>query len=432
MATKARKPKVKELRSKTIPVSTYQHVLYYLDEAAKKIKLDPNLLKIIEEPRKAIIVKLPIQMDDGSFQIFTGYRVQHSTVRGPGKGGIRYHPNVNLDEVSALSAWMTWKSAVMGIPFGGAKGGIACDPKKLSRGELERLTRRFTADILDLIGPEKDIPAPDVNTNEQIMAWIMDTYSMHSRTHAAAAVTGKPVVLGGSRGRHDATGNGVGICIRETAEKLGMDLGRCTAAIQGFGNVGSIAARSLTRMGVKVVAVSDVNGGLERKNGIDIEALIEFAGRNNGTIVGFPGAKPYNKEKILGYKCDILVPAALENVITRDNADKIRAKIVAEGANGPSTPEGDSIMYKNGVTVIPDILCNAGGVTVSYFEWVQDRLGYFWSEKAVNKRLEEHMVRAIDDVFDVAEKYKCSLRLGSYILAVQRVTDVLLMRGVYA
>jgi len=432
MGMKVKKSAVKELRSKTIPVSTYQYVLYYLDQAAEKIKLDPNLLKIIEEPRKATIVKLPIQMDDGSFQIFAGYRVQHSIVRGPGKGGIRYHPNVNLDEVSALAAWMTWKCAVMGIPFGGAKGGIACDPGKLSKSELERLTRRFTSEILDILGPEKDIPAPDVNTNEQIMAWMMDTYIMHTRHHTAAAVTGKPVVLGGSRGRHDATGNGVGICIRETAVKLDIDLNNCTAAIQGFGNVGSIAARSMAGMGVKIAAVSDVNGGLENKKGIDVEALIQYAKENDGTIVGFPGAKPYDKDKILEYECDILVPAALENVITGDNADKVRAKIVGEGANGPSTPEGDAIMYKKGITVIPDILCNAGGVTVSYFEWVQDRLGYFWSEETVNDRLEEHMVRALKDVFNVAAKYKCSLRIASYILAVQRVIDVLLMRGVYA
>lgn len=432
MGMKVKKSAVVELRSKTIPVSTYQYVLYYLDRAAEMIKLDPNLLKIIEAPRKATIVKLPIRMDDGSFRIFTGYRVQHSVVRGPGKGGIRYHPNVNLDEVSALAAWMTWKCAVMGIPFGGAKGGITCDPKQLSEGELERLTRRFTADIMDVLGPERDIPAPDVNTNEQIMAWMMDTYSMHSRNWEASVVTGKPIVMGGSRGRHDATGNGVGISIREAATKLNMDLKTCTAAVQGFGNVGSITARSLSRMGVKIVAVSDVNGGLENKKGIDIDALIQYTKGNKGTIIGFPGAKPYNKEKILGYKCDILVPAALENVITEETAGMVQARIVGEGANGPTTPEGDDIMYKNGITVIPDILCNAGGVTVSYFEWVQDRLGYFWSEQIVNERLEEHMVRAFNDVYEVSRKYKCSLRLASYILAVQRVTDVLLLRGVYA
>jgi glutamate dehydrogenase (NAD(P)+) len=421
-----------ELKSKTIPVSTYQNVLHYLDLAAEAINLDPNLLKIIETPRKVTIIHLPIQMDDGTFQVFTGYRVQHSIVRGPGKGGIRYHPNVNLDEVTALAAWMTWKCAVMGIPFGGAKGGITCDPKKLSRGELERLTRRYTADLVDVLGPEKDIPAPDVNTNEQTMAWILDTYSMHSHQHNSSVVTGKPVVLGGSRGRHDATGNGVGITIREAARVIDMKLEGCTAAIQGFGNVGSIAARSLIGMGVKVIAVSDFYGGLENKDGIDVEALINHCRGNDAGIVGFSGAAAVDKESILIYKCDILVPAALENVITSENADQIQAKIVGEGANGPTTPAAAKIMFEKDIMVVPDILCNAGGVTVSYFEWVQDRLGYFWSEEDVNNRLEEHMVRAFNDVYAVSEEYKCSLRVASYILAVKRVTDVLLLRGVYA
>ncbi|MFH1699256.1 MAG: Glu/Leu/Phe/Val dehydrogenase [Candidatus Zixiibacteriota bacterium] len=421
-----------EPKSKTIQVSTYEYVLQYLAEAAKAIDLDPNLLKIIEEPRKVTIVNLPIQMDDGSFQIFIGYRVQHSVVRGPGKGGIRYHPNVNLDEVKSLAAWMTWKSAVMGIPFGGAKGGVTCDPQKLSPHELERLTRRYTADLIDVFGPERDIPAPDVNTNEQTMAWIMDTYCMHSGNYNSSVVTGKPVVLGGSRGRHDATGNGVGITIREAAKALGMKLKDCTAAIQGFGNVGSIAAKSLNRMGLKIVAVSDVNGGLENHNGIDIDALIKHTKQNKGSIVGFDGAAAFDKDMILEYDCDILVPAALENVITKNNARRIKARIIGEGANGPTTPDAAKILFKKGVTVIPDILCNAGGVTVSYFEWVQDRLGYFWSEEDVNNRLEEHMVRAFNDVLEVSKEFKCSLRLASYILAVRRVTEVLLLRGVYA
>jgi glutamate dehydrogenase (NAD(P)+) len=421
-----------EPKSKTIQVSTYQYVLHYLSRAAEMIDLDPNLLKIIEAPRKVTILKLPIQLDDGSFQVFTGYRVQHSIVRGPGKGGVRYHPKVNLDEVTALAAWMTWKCAVMGIPFGGAKGGITCNPREMSQNELERLTRRYTADLADVIGPEKDIPAPDVNTNEQTMAWIMDTYSMNVRQYSSSVVTGKPVVLGGSRGRHDATGNGVGISIREAAGAVGVDLKNCTAVIQGFGNVGSIAAISLSDMGVKIVAVSDVHGGLENKDGIDVRALIDYTRGNNFNIVGYPGAKAIDADKILTYECDILVPAALENVITGDNAGQIRAKIVGEGANGPTTPEADDIMHKNGITVIPDILCNAGGVTVSYFEWVQDRLGYFWSEEDVNNRLEEHMVRAFNDVLAVSKEYNCSLRVASYILAVKRVTEVLLLRGVYA
>ena len=421
-----------KLRSRTIPVSTYEFVLQHLDEAAEMIDLDPNLLRIIKEPRRITIVKLPIQMDDGSFQVFAGYRVQHSIVRGPGKGGIRYHPDVNLDEVKSLAAWMTWKCAVMGIPFGGAKGGITCDPKKMSLGELERLTRRYTADMIDVLGPEKDIPAPDVNTNEQTMAWIMDTYCMHSRDYTPSVVTGKPVVMGGSRGRRDATGNGVGISVREAARSIGIKLEECTAAIQGFGNVGSIAARSLVRMGVKIVAVSDVNCGLENKDGIDVEALIEYTGQNDGAITGFPDAIQVDREEIIGYPCDILIPAALENVITADNARDVKARIVGEGANGPTTPEADRIMYEKGITVIPDILCNAGGVTVSYFEWVQDRMGYFWSERVVSDRLEEHMVRAFNDVNMAAKQHQCSLRLASYILAVKRVTDVLLLRGVYA
>ena len=420
------------LKSATIPVSTYEYVLRYLDEAAGKIKLDDNLLRIIKDPRKVTIVKLPIQMDDGTFQVFTGYRVQHSIVRGPGKGGVRYHPNVNLDEVKSLAAWMTWKCAVMSIPFGGAKGGITCDPKKLSIRELERLTRRYTADLKDVIGPERDIPAPDVNTNAQTMAWIMDTYCMHTGNYVSSVVTGKPVVLGGSRGRHDATGNGVGISVREAARALGMDLKKCTAAVQGFGNVGSIAARSLSEMGVKIVAVSDVHCGLENKKGINIPDLIEYAESHKNSITGYPKAKEIDKDKILSYSCDILIPAALENVITVKNAAKVKAKIIGEGANGPTTPDADAILYKNGITVIPDILCNAGGVTVSYFEWVQDRLGYFWSEADVNNRLEEHMVRAFNDVLAVSKEYKCSLRLASYILAMKRVIEVLLLRGVYA
>jgi len=423
---------VAEPKSRTIPVSTYQFVLQHLEEAAGLIDLDQNLLRMIEQPRKVTIVKLPIQMDNGDFKVFTGYRVQHSIVRGPGKGGVRYHPNVNLDEVSALASWMTWKCAVMGIPFGGAKGGITCDPKSMSKGELERLTRRYTADLIDVIGPEKDIPAPDVNTNQQTMAWIMDTYCMHSGNYMSSVVTGKPIVLGGSRGRHDATGDGVGICIREAAKSKGLDLATCTGVVQGFGNVGSIAAKSLHKMGVKIVAVSDVNGGLENTEGIDVDALIEYTEGNNMSIVGFPGATAIDKDSILSYKCDILVPAALENVITVKNAKKINAKIVGEGANGPTTPDADKIMFKRGITVIPDILCNAGGVTVSYFEWVQDRLGYFWSEEDVHSRLEEHMVRAFNDVLAVADQFNCSLRIASYVLAVKRVVDVLLLRGVYA
>ncbi len=420
------------LRSKTIQVSTYEYVLNYLEKAAKIIDLDPNVLKILKEPRKVTMVNLPIQMDDGSFQVFTGYRVQHSIVRGPGKGGVRYHPGVNLDEVKSLAAWMTWKCAVLGIPFGGAKGGITCDPKKMSPHELERLTRRYVSDLMGVLGPEKDIPAPDVNTNEQTMAWMMDTYCMNTGQYTSSIVTGKPVVLGGSRGRHAATGNGVGLSVREAANMLGMDLSKCTVAIQGFGNVGSFSALSLVSLGAKVIAVSDVNGALRNKKGLDVEALIKYTKENNGSIVGFPGAEEFDPQKLLRCKCDILIPAALENVITAKNAGSIKAKIIGEGANGPTTPDADEILFQNGVTVIPDILCNAGGVTVSYFEWVQDRMGYFWSEEDVNHRLEEHMVRAFNDVRRVAREHQCSLRMASYVLAVKRVSDVLLMRGVYA
>ncbi len=422
---------MKEPRSKTIPVSTYEYVLRYLDQAAGLLDLDPNLLRIIKSPRRINIVNLPIHMDDGSFQIFTGYRVQHSIVRGPSKGGVRYHPNVNLDEVKSLAAWMTWKCAVMGIPYGGAKGGIACDPKKMSVGELERLTRRYTAELADVFGPERDIPAPDVNTNEQTMAWMMDTYCMNKGDYHASVVTGKPVVLGGSRGRHDATGMGVGIAVREAAAAMEIDLTTCTAAIQGFGNVGTIAARSLAGMGVKIVAVSDINVGLENPKGFDIQDLIDFSIKH-GTVQGYPNGTEIDREDIITYKCDILIPAALENVITADNADQVKARIIGEGANGPTTPDAADILFENGTRVIPDILCNAGGVTVSYFEWVQDRLGYFWSEEDVHNRLEEHMIRAFTDVNVVADQFGCSWRLASYVLAVKRVIEVLLLRGVYA
>jgi glutamate dehydrogenase (NAD(P)+) len=401
------------------------------EEAAARLKLDQAFVQIIKEPRRATIVKLPVQMDDGTFRVFTGYRVQHSIIRGPAKGGIRYHPDVTLEEVMALAAWMTWKCAVVGIPFGGGKGGIQCDPSKMSKSELERLTRRYTADMIDVIGPESDVPAPDVNTNEQTMAWIMDTYSMHARHTVTSVVTGKPLALGGSAGRREATGRGVLFCVREAAKKLGLDLKGATVVVQGFGNVGSVAADLLSKDGAKIVAASDVNGGIKNPNGFDMPALLKHVAATK-SVVGFPGAAPVQGKDILEIPCDILIPAALENQITRTNASKIKARIIAEGANGPTTTQADKILNKAGVLVIPDILCNSGGVTVSYFEWVQDRQGFFWKEEEVNDRLEHIMVNAFRDVSSVADEHKVSLRVAAFMLAIKRVVDAIQMRGVYA
>lgn len=419
------------LKSVDVPVSTFENVMKQFDQAASKLNIARELLEFIKYPRRSTIVKLPVQMDDGSFRMFTGYRVQHSIVRGPAKGGIRFHPDVTLDEVQALVSWMTWKCAVVNIPFGGGKGGVACDPSKMSRGELERLTRRYTADLIDLFGPERDIPAPDVNTNEQTMAWIMDTFSMHERTTVTSVVTGKPLVLGGSAGRREATGVGVVITVREALKHLGLEASRCTAAVQGFGNVGSVAALYLHRLGVKVTHISDVYGGLYNPGGIDIEELVKYAAKHKN-IVGFAGAGAYDGDQILYADVDILVPAALENQITVENASRVKAKIVAEGANGPVTPDADPILVEKGVFVIPDILCNAGGVTVSYFEWVQDRMGYFWSEEDVLMRLEKIMTHAFQDVLKVAVENKVHLRLAAFMVAIQRVVDVVMLRGIYA
>ena len=424
-------PNKKRLKSVTIPVSTFENAMRQFDQAAARLNIDKGLLEFIKYPKRSIIVKLPVRMDDGSFEMFTGYRVQHSTVRGPAKGGIRYHPKVDLDEVQALAAWMTWKCAVVNIPFGGGKGGISCDPSKMSESELERLTRRYTASFYDTFGPETDIPAPDVNTNEKTMAWIMDTYSMRAQHTVTSVVTGKPISIGGSRGRHDATRAGVVITVREAMKHLKMNPEKSTAAIQGFGNVGSVAAIHLYRLGVKVTHVCDVFGGLVNRKGIDIEALVEYV-KKHKKIIGFPGAKPYDGNKILYAEVDILVPAALENQITEKNAAKVKAKIIAEGANGPVTPEADIILKKNNVFVIPDILCNAGGVTVSYFEWVQDRMGYFWTEDEVNERLERVMTEAFTGVLNVATENNVHLRLAAFMVAIQRVVDVVQLRGIYA
>jgi glutamate dehydrogenase (NAD(P)+) len=401
------------------------------EEAAQRLKLDPSFAQIIKEPRRATIVKLPVHMDDGSFRVFTGYRVQHSIIRGPAKGGIRYHPDVTLEEVMALAAWMTWKCAVVGIPFGGGKGGIACDPSTMSRGELERLTRRYTADLIDVIGPDSDVPAPDVNTNEQTMAWIMDTYSMHARHTVTSVVTGKPLTLGGSAGRREATGRGVLFVIREAAKRLGMSLKGAKVVVQGFGNVGSVAADLLSKDGALIVGVSDVNGGVANPAGLDMRALLQHVEKTR-TVAGFSGGTAVDGKMILEVPCDILIPAALENQITQVNAPRISARIIAEGANGPTTPQADKILNKAGVTVIPDILANSGGVTVSYFEWVQDRQGYFWREPEVNERLEQIMAQAFDDVADMAAEHKVSLRVAAFMLAIKRVVDAIELRGVYA
>jgi len=400
------------------------------EEAAARLNLPEGIKEVIKRPRRATIVSLPVVMDDGSLKVFTGYRVQHSIVRGPAKGGIRYHPQVSLEEIEALAAWMTWKCAVVNIPFGGGKGGVICDPDKLSKGELERLTRRYAADLSDLFGPESDVPAPDVNTNAQVMAWIVDTYSMHERRTEYAVVTGKPLEVGGSQGRREATGRGVLFCVREVCAHLGMPLAGARVAVQGFGNVGSVSADLMSKDGAKIVAVSDVTGGVHDPAGLDVPALIRWAADHRG-VTGFPGGQPLSSP-IVEYDCDILVPAALENQITHENADRVRARVIAEGANGPTTPEADKTLEKNGVMVIPDILCNSGGVTVSYFEWVQNRMGFYWPEREVNERLEQYMVEASRGVLAKAVEHGVSLRVAAFMVAIERVVKVIMLRGVYA
>jgi glutamate dehydrogenase (NAD(P)+) len=370
-------------------------------------------------------------MDNGEIEVFTGYRVQYNITLGPAKGGIRYHPDVSLDEVTALAAWMTWKCAIAHIPFGGGKGGIVCDPTRLSRRELEALTRRYVAEIIDAIGPEKDVPAPDVNTNDQVMAWVMDTYSMHVGHTETAVVTGKPIELGGSLGRREATGRGVMIVTREAAKHRGLDISQATIAIQGFGNVGSVSADLLSRLNAQIVAITDARGGVYNAKGLDIPKMLEYAAQHT-TIDNFPGGEPLTNEELFALDADILIPAALENQITTDNAATIRAGIVIEAANGPTTPEANNILHERGVFVVPDILANSGGVTVSYFEWVQDRYGYFWEESEVNARLEKKMHEAFHDVLQTSLKYKVDMRTAAYIVAIARVGTVTRMRGMYA
>lgn len=423
--------KRKRLKSTDIPISNFGNVLKLLDKAAARVNVDPELLAFIKEPRRSTIVKLPVQMDDGSFRMFTGYRVQHSVVRGPAKGGIRFHPDVSLDEVQALASWMTWKCAVAKVPFGGGKGGIVVDPRELSQKELARLTRRYTADLIDVFGAHKDIPAPDVGTSAQTMAWIMDTYSMHKGYTASSVVTGKPLEIGGSLGRVESTGRGVVFTVREACKNMGIDLNKAKVSVQGFGNVGSVAAKLICELGATVTHVSDQYGGITNKKGLDIGALLKHV-EKTGKVVGFKGGEECGQDDILYAKVDVLIPAALEHVITERNAKRIKAKLVAEGANGPVTPEADEILESRGVTVIPDILCNAGGVVVSYFEWVQDNMGYFWEEDEVNRRLELKMVEAFYDVYKLSLEHGVSLRLAAYMLAIQRVVAILEMRGIYA
>jgi glutamate dehydrogenase (NAD(P)+) len=401
------------------------------DVAARKLNLDEGLWKILREPSREIIVHIPVQLDDGRLETFTGFRVQHSIDRGPAKGGIRYTPNVTLDETRALASWMTWKCAVVDIPFGGAAGGVICDPDKMSKRELERLTRRYTAELMELLGPEKEVLGPDINTDEQIMAWIMDTYSMHVRHTVTAVVTGKPVELGGSHGRIEATGRGLMTVCDEAVKRLAMPLDRTRVVIQGFGNVGSNAARLMRRRGYKIVGVSTSSSGLYNKNGIDIDALSTHY-RRNRSLSGFAGAEEMSSEDLLLADCDILIPAALENQITSRNADRVKAKILCEGANGPTTVEADEILIEKGVFVIPDILANSGGVTVSYFEWVQDRQGYFWTESTVNDHLQHTMRTAFAEVLKYAETHGVSNRIAAYMLAIDRVAYTLRQRGIYA
>ncbi|MCK4613264.1 MAG: Glu/Leu/Phe/Val dehydrogenase [Thermoplasmata archaeon] len=429
-----------------------------LDNVAKLLDLKKGVHEYLRHTQRELTVNFPVKMDNGDIKIFTGYRIQYNNVRGPCKGGIRYHPDVTLDEVRALAAWMTWKSAVVGIPYGGAKGGVVCNPKEMSQNELERLTRRFTSEISIIIGPEKDIPAPDVYTNAQTMAWIMDTYSMIKGYSVPGVVTGKPISIGGSLGRNEATARGCMFVIREALKHLdykvippevwrkeceddgssicdgdegtGYRIDGAKVAIQGFGNAGSIAAKLLSGKGAKVIAVSDTRGGILNKDGLDIEKVIEHKAKT-GSVIGFEGTELLGHKQVLEVECDVLVPAALENQITNDNVDNVKAKIVAEAANGPTTPEADQILSDKKIMVLPDILANAGGVTVSYFEWVQGLQSFFWSERDVNVRLKEIMVKAFENVLEMSKRHGVDNRTGAYIVAVKRVADAIMHRGIF-
>jgi glutamate dehydrogenase (NAD(P)+) len=400
------------------------------DAAADVLHLDPGIRAILREPQRELSVNFPVRMDDGSVEVFRGYRVQHNVNRGPAKGGIRFHPQVTLNEVRALSMWMTWKCAVAGIPFGGAKGGVIVDPGRLSHDELERLTRRYATEISLLIGADRDIPAPDVNTTPQVMAWIMDTVSMSEGYSIPAVVTGKPISVGGSEGRNAATGRGCAMVGHQVCARLGLDPRRLTAAVQGFGNVGSIAATLMAQDGFSIRAVSDAFGGIHSEVALDVPAVVEHT-RRTGSVVGFPGARPVTNAELLELPVDVLVPAALENQITAANAGRVQARLVLEGANGPTTPDAEEILVRRGVTVVPDIVTNAGGVIVSYFEWVQDLQSFFWSEREINERLERILTRAFDASWGASERLGVPLRLGAYAVAVQRVADATSDRGIF-
>ncbi len=410
--------------------SIYAMALQQLSVVAKKLDMDPGVHEVLKYPQRELTVHFPVSMDDGSTKVFTGYRVHHNLTRGPAKGGIRYHPETDIDEVRALAFWMTVKCAVVNIPFGGAKGGVVCDPAHLSLAELEDLTRRYTSEIAILLGPEKDIPAPDVNTNGQIMSWIMDTYSQQVGHTVPAVVTGKPLAIGGSEGRIEATGRGVVTVAREALLAARRQLPGTRVVIQGFGNVGAAAATLFFRSGAKVIAVSDVNGAIHNENGLDVLALQAYY-KTAKTLVGFEGGEPLPSSELLTLPCDVLVPAALQSQITHENAHRIQAQWVIEGANGPTTPQADAILREKGITVVPDVLANAGGVTVSYFEWVQGLQSFFWSEQEVNSKLEQIMVRAWSQVSAAAKKHDCDLRTAAYIVGLGRVSDAIMARGIY-
>jgi glutamate dehydrogenase (NAD(P)+) len=417
-----------EIATKTTTINPFDVAQRQFDQTADRLNLSPGLRGVLREPHRTLTVVFPVKMDDGSIRIFTGYRVQHNMSRGPAKGGIRYHQDVTLDEVKALSMWMTWKCATVGIPFGGGKGGVVVDPKKLSECELEAMTRRYTSEIGIIIGPERDIPAPDVNTNSQTMAWMMDTYSMHVGYTVPAVVTGKPLALGGSEGRNEATARGCVFTIVDAAHELGIDLPKTRTVIQGFGNAGSIAAQLMSVEGSTIVGVSDSRGAISRPEGLDVERVIAWK-KEHGTVVGFPGSRDVSNEELLELDCDILIPAALESQITAANADRIQARLIAEAANGPTTPDADEILFKNGKFLIPDILCNAGGVTVSYFEWVQNLNRDVWSESTVNTKLHEIMHKSFRTTLAMAKKEAVDMRSAAYLVAVHRVADAAAVRG---
>ncbi len=400
------------------------------DIAAEILHLDPGIYSYLKTPVKQVIVSIPIQMDDGRMEIFEGYRVIHNDILGPSKGGIRYSPDVTIDEVRALAAWMTWKCAVMNIPFGGAKGAVKCDVTKLTKVELEKITRRYTSNLLDVFGPDKDIPAPDMNTNEQIMAWIMDTYSMHMKRTETAVVTGKPLIIGGSLGRREATGRGCMIVTLSAMEKIGLKPAESTVVVQGFGNVGSVTAQLLEKNGCKILGISDVTGGYYNAKGIDINKALEWTAKHR-TLEGFDGGESISQDELLELECDVLVPAAKEEQITAHNAPNIKAKIICEGANGPTVAAADPILRDKGIVVIPDILANAGGVTVSYFEWVQDRIGYFWTLDRVNRRLDRMMRQSFEAVYSTAQQYQVTMRIAAYVMAIDKVATTLKVRGIY-